>query len=310
MSKQYDMPEYVVNGIKNIINENKLLNATKLFIGPKDGARITNNANEIAHYEYGSSLASDAVLDAMNHLEIGIKEVEIGEKLTKQGQYNNVVTISAFGDRFIGGNLYPLNNRLKNGDKVALTTSYRGGLSSRTGYAVNNFQELEEIEQGYFEEVVVPYYKAYNFWLSNIKIGVDAQQFYNDFEEFYPQEKYGWELSPGHLTANEEWLSSPFYNNSSATVRSGMIFQVDFIPGQLPHHGVSAESTVALADQKLRDNIKIEYPKLWQRIENRKKYMLEELNIDLSEEILPMTSTVGYYRPFMLNKEYSLVLDK
>lgn len=309
MTDQFDIPEYIVNVIKDSVDEKKVLNATSLFIGPEDGVRITNNANEIAHYEYGASLASDAVLEAMNHLEIGKSELEIGEKLTKHGQYNNVVTISAFGDRFTGGNIYPVDNQLEKGDKIALTTSYRGGLSSRTGYAVNNLEELEQVDKGYFEEVVKPYFKAYHYWLTNIKIGIKGGEFYKKFEEFYPQEKYGWELNPGHLTANEEWMATPFYKDSKATVKSGMIFQVDFIPIQPPHQGVSAESTIALADEKLQKTIKNEYPVLWKRINERRKYILEELNLKLPEEVLPMASTVGYYRPFMLNKDYSLYID-
>lgn len=309
MTNQYDMPEYIVNAIKERVNEEKVFNATSLFIGPENGVRTTNNANEIAHYEYGASLASDAVLEAMDHLEIGKTELEIGEKLTKQGQYNNVVTIAAFGDRFVGGNIYPIDNELEKGDKIALTTSYRGGLSSRTGYAVNNIEELEQVDEGYYEKVVKPYFKAYHYWLTNIKIGINGGEFYKKFEEFYPKKKHGWELNPGHLTANEEWMSTPFYKGSKSTVKSGMIFQVDFIPIQPPHQGISAESTIVLADRKLREEIKIEYPGLWKRINERKNYMLEELNIKLPEDVLPMTSTVGYYRPFMLNKEYSLYIE-
>lgn len=308
MLNQYDLPEFIVNAVKNNVHNEKLINATSLLISPEYGVRIENNANEIAHYEYGASLASDAVLDAMNSLEVGISELEAGEKLTKHGQYNNVVTIASFGERFVNANLYPTENTLSVGNKVALTTSYRGGLSSRTGYAVTSLTELEEIDPGYFQEVVVPYYQAYIYWLSNIKIGMDAGKFYDDFNDYYPQEKYGWELCPGHLTADDEWLSSPFYKGSTATVKNGMIFQVDFIPSQSPHHGVSAESTIALADQTLREEIKTNYPDLWTRILNRREFLEQELNIHLSDEALPLASTLGYYRPFMLNKEIALSL--
>ena len=309
MDNNYDVPEFIINAIKNNVDNEKLMNATSLLISPEYGVRIINNANEVAHYEYGASLASDAVLEAMNSLEVGISEIEVGEKLTKHGQYNNVVTISAFGERFIRGNLYPTNNKLKKGDKVALTTSYRGGLSSRTGYAVNTIAELEEIDPGYFEKVVVPYYQAYVSWLNSIKIGVNAGNFYDDFNTHYPQEKFGWNLCPGHLTADDEWLSSPFYKGSLAKIKSGMIFQVDFIPSQSPHHGISAESTVAVADEKLQEEIKENYPVLWNRISNRKEFLKKELNINLSNEILPLTSTLGYYRPFMLNKDISLYIE-
>lgn len=310
MKKQFDIPEFVVQSLVSVINREKLVNATDLFIDPKYGARITNNANEIAHYEYGASLASDAVLAAMNILEINQSELTIGETLTKQGQYNSVVTISAFGQRFVNGNLYPTHNYLQKGDKVALTTGYRGGLSSRSGYAVEDISKLEEVDKNYFDEVVVPYFDAYYYWLTNIKIGENAGEFYKKFEEYYPQQKYGWELCPGHLTAEEEWMSSPFYKTSDATVQSGMIFQIDFIPSQVGHNGVSAESTLALADKKLRNEIKEQYPDLWERIEKRRKYIYDELNIQLPVEVLPLTSTLGYYRPFLLNQEYSLYIDK
>ncbi len=308
MEDQFDIPQFIVQALESEVGKNKLVNATDLYIGPKDGARVTNNANEIAHYEYGASLASDAVLTAMNNLEIGKSELEIGEQLTKHGQYNNVVTIAAFGERFTKGNLYPTSNRLSKRNKVALTVGYKGGLSSRTGYAVNDIEELEEIDTGYLRNVVFPYYEAYNYWLSNIKIGKDAGEFYEEFEKYYPQDTYGWELCPGHLTADEEWMSSPFYKGSNAKVKSGMIFQVDFIPSQEGHHGVSAESTVALADEKLRNQLAEKYPKLWDRITKRRAYIAKELNIHLSEEILPLTSTLGYYRPFMLNKNLALYI--
>lgn len=310
MEKQFDIPQFIVNALITLLGEDKLVNATGIFIDPSYGARITNNANEIAHYEYGASLASDAVLEAMNALEVGKSELEIGEILTKHGQYTNVVTITSFGERFVKGNLYPTDRLLEKGDKVALTVSYRGGLSSRTGYAVENLSELEEIDEAYFDEVVKPYFDAYHYWLKHIKIGEHAGEFYKKFEEHYPQEKYGWELCPGHLTANEEWLSSPFFKSSDAIVKSGMIFQVDFIPIQPNHHGVSAESTIALADQELREDIQQKYPDLWRRIENRKEYLREELNIHLSDEVLPLASTVGYYRPFLLNKDYALYISE
>ena len=53
----FDVPYYVVDTIKELVGSN-VFNATRLFIG-EDGARCTNNVNEIVHYEFGASLASD-----------------------------------------------------------------------------------------------------------------------------------------------------------------------------------------------------------------------------------------------------------
>lgn len=309
MTHDYDLPAFIVNAIKKIVPESKLINGTYLYTDPTIGVRITNNANEIAHYEYGASLASDSVLNAMNALEIGITEQAVGNHLQSHGFFPTVVTISAFGDRFVGANLFPTSKQLENGHKVALTVAYRGGLSSRSAYAVENLEQLELADKGYYEEVVVPYFEAYNYWLNNVRIGVNGGEFYSGFKNFYPQEKYGWELNPGHLTANEEWMSSPFYNDSPAVVKSGMIFQVDFIPIQPGHNGVSAESTVAIADEQLRSDIQKQYPKLWDRIVERKSYIKDELGIELVDELLPLAGILGYYRPFLLDKEVALVVE-
>lgn len=305
---QSAMPAFIIEGLKTIVPEDQLVNGTQIYIDPDQGARVTNNANEIARYEYGASLASDSVLKAMDALEEGVTELEIGNILQADGQLPNVVTIAAFGDRFEHANIYALNNELEYGNKVALTNSHKGGLSSRSGYAVRNANDLNEVDNNYLEKVVKPYFTAYNFWFNNIEIGKNGGEFYAEFSEHYPQETYGWELNPGHLTADEEWLSSPFFEGSDKTVQSGMIFQVDFIPVQEGHHGVSAESTVAIADADLRKDIQAEYPELWARIETRRAYMKEELNIELKEELLPLCSTLAYYRPFLLNPNQALAL--
>lgn len=305
---QSAMPAFIVDGLKTIVPEDQLVNATQLYLDADKGARVTNNANEIAHYEYGASLASDSVLNAMDALNEGVTEAEVGNLLQADGQLPNVVTISAFGDRFKHANLYPLNTKLEYGDKVALTNSHKGGLSSRSGYAVRNAEDLNDVDENYLEEVVKPYFAAYNFWLDTVEIGKNGGEFYKEFSEYFPQETYGWELNPGHLTADEEWLSSPFFSGSDKTVQSGMIFQVDFIPVQEEHHGVSAESTVAIADESLRNEIQNDYPELWERIEKRRAYMKDELNIDLQDELLPLASTLGYYRPFFLNPDQALTL--
>lgn len=305
---QSAMPAFIIEGLKKMVPENKLVNATQLYIDPEKGARVTNNANEIARYEYGASLASDSILTAMNTLKEGISEQEIGNLLQADGQLPNVVTIAAFGDRFKNANIYPLNTKLEYGNKVAITNSHKGGLSSRSGYAVRNEEDLDEVDENYLEDVVKPYFAAYNFWFDHIKIGKHGGEFYDEFNAFYSQEQFGWELNPGHLTADEEWLASPFFSSSDKTVQSGMIFQVDFIPNQEGHHGVSAESTVAIADEALRKEIEDEYPELWERIQNRRQYMRDELNIELKEELLPLCSTLAYYRPFFLNPDKALAL--
>ncbi len=305
----FDLPVYIVDTIRDIVGDNKLItNETDLFIG-ENGVRTINNANEIAHYEYGASLASDCMLDAMNMLDEGVSELELGDKLVRYGQHTSIVTIAAGGPRYIRGNMFPTDNRIKKGDTVSLTVGYRGGSSSRAGYAVGKEDELPEDVRDYISVIAAPYFAAYAKWLESISIGMKGKELFSVIDEVLPRSVFGWHLCPGHLTAEEEWLSSPVYENSAEEIKSGMIFQIDIIPSVQGYGGVSAESTVALAGGDLKKDIKEQYPEMWDRMMTRRKYLRNVLGIAVSEDILPMCSTVGYLRPFLLDKRRAFVKD-
>ena len=161
----------------------------------------------------------------MNQLSEGIKETELGNTLNALGQKNSVVTIAAAGKRFVKANLYPTDNTVKTGDTLSLTVGYKGGLSSRCGYAVKNSSQLHESVRDYVDVVVKPYFRAYALWLEQIHCGMTGGELYNLIEHVMPKTDYHWSLCPGHLTADEEWLSSPVYSDSQELLVSGMLFQ-------------------------------------------------------------------------------------
>lgn len=302
----YDIPYYIVEEIKCIVGDEQISNETGVFIG-EDGVRDVNNANEIAHYEYGAALASDCILDAMNLIDLGVREYDLGNALVKDGQHTSVVTIASSGPRFINGNMYPSQNTVKLGDPISLTVGYRGGSSSRAGYAVHNEKELPKGSENYIKDVAIPYFNAYVTWLEEIKIGMSGDDLFQIIENVLPRETYGWSLCPGHLTAEEEWMSSPIYEASTEKLKSGMIFQIDIIPSVSGYSGCSAESTVVLADVALKKQIETEYPDVWKRMQTRISYIKNDLGIQLSEDVLPMCSTVAYLRPFLLAKDLAFV---
>ena len=306
--QSYDIPSYVVEAVKAIVGEAQLSNETGLFIG-ENGVRTTNNANEIAHYEYAAALASDCVLDAMDKLEPGVSELELGDALVRKGQHTSIVTIASSGPRFVKANMFPTANTVKLGDPISLTVGYRGGSSSRAGVAVHNADELPEAQRDYLERVAGPYFSAYAAWLETIHIGQTGGDLFNTVETVLPRAQYGWSLCPGHLSAEEEWMASPVYEGSTEILKSGMLFQIDIIPSVSGYPGTSAESTVVLADAELQRQIQQEYPQMWQRMQARRTYLKETLNIQLSEDVLPMCSTVAYLRPFLLNKDSALVAE-
>ena len=127
-------------------------------------------------------------------------------------------------------------------------------------------------------------------------------EMYSLISSVLPKEKYRWHLNPGHLSADEEWMSSPVYNASTETLKSGMILQIDIIPSVPGYTGISAEESIALADPALQKEIQHLWPELWARIEARKNYINNELNIKLSDDVIPLSNTVAYLRPFLLAK--------
>lgn len=306
--QSYDIPSYVVEAVKAIVGEAQLSNETGLFIG-ENGVRTTNNANEIAHYEYAAALASDGVLDAMDKLELGVSELELGDALVRKGQHTSIVTIASSGPRFVKANMFPTANTVKLGDPISLTVGYRGGSSSRAGVAVHNADELPEAQRDYLERVAGPYFSAYAAWLETIHIGQTGGDLFNTVETVLPRAQYGWSLCPGHLSAEEEWMASPVYEGSTEILKSGMLFQIDIIPSVSGYPGTSAESTVVLADAELQRQIQQEYPQMWQRMQARRTYLKETLGIRLSQDVLPMCSTVAYLRPFLLNKDSAFAAE-
>ncbi|MGX7418453.1 M24 family metallopeptidase [Carnobacterium gallinarum] len=303
VASYFDLPYFIVEAFINSKHpETELVNAAALFIG-NSGVRTVNNANEIAHYEYGANLASTSILTAMNAVEVGISEAELGNLLTAEGQFNSVVTIAATGKRFEKANLYPTHKKVQLGDPLSLTTAFKGGLSSRTGFVIASKQQLPENQKDYIERVAQPYFNTVVSWLETIRVGMTGEELYHLVETVFPKENYHWHLNPGHLVADEEWMASPVYGGSTEILQSGMIFQLDIIPSIGGYTGVSAEECVALADEKLQTTIKKEYPALWERIVIRRRYLEEDLNIKLSKDIVPLSNTVAYLRPFYLAKD-------
>jgi len=298
----FDLPYFIVEALKNSTGA-QLVNAAHLFICGDNGARVTNNENEIAHYEYGANLASGCMLQAMNAVEPGIRETELGALLAAEGQYQTVVTIAAAGQRFEKANFYPTYKKLERGQPLSMTTAFKGGLSSRTGFVIADESELPESQKDYLDRVAKPYFAAVASWLETIRIGMPGGELYAHIEQVLNKAQYGWHLNPGHLSADEEWLSSPVYPHSAETLKSGMILQIDIIPSVPGYTGVSAEESIALADAALQSNIQTAYPALWTRIVTRRTYIREVLKIKLADEVIPLSNTVAYLRPFLLAKE-------
>ncbi|MFJ2599285.1 M24 family metallopeptidase [Pantoea agglomerans] len=304
----FDLPQFIYAAAAQAAGgDAQLVNATGLFISPDNGARCVNGADEVAFYEAGANLASTAMLAALDSVAPGVTEKALGARLNAEGQPNTVVTIAATGDRFAQARLYPSDKRIATGDKLSLTTGYKGGLTSRSAYVVSEASELQCNVSDWLTRLAIPYYHAVVSWLEQLRIGITGGELYSLIETVLPKAQYGWHLNPGHLVADEEWLSSPIYPDSAVTLKSGMLLQIDIIPSVPGYGGCSIEDTVGLADAALRHELACRFPDLWQRMTQRKAYLTDVLRIELAEEVILLSNTVGYLRPFLLDKRRALV---
>ena len=280
-----DAPAFMVDALRRINEDGTLINGAHIFLNAENGLRHFCNANEIAHYEYGAGLASSRVLTALNEVAPGKTELELADLLSACGQPLTVTTICAAGDRFTDAVVFPRNKKVQLGDKISITLGLRGGLTSRAAYVVERREELPETVRDYMEKVAIPYYRAAVAWYETVGIGVSCGELYRTIDQVLPKEQYKWSLNPGHYTGQDEWTASPVYPGSTVKLQSGMLLQMDIIPSVPGYSGVSAEDGIAIADQSLREKLKKEYPDTWKRIQERRRFMKEELGIELKEEI-------------------------
>ena len=300
----FDVPSFIVDALRRIIcggGSGALVPAGGIFLAPDRGVRTVYGADEIAHFEFGAGLASSRVLAAMNAAVPGMTELELADVLTCHGQTPTVTTICAAGERFTNAVIAPRGKALVRGETLSLTLGLEGGLTSRAGYIAESREDLPGNVRDYVERVAIPYYRAYTAWLEAVRCGASAGDIYALVEEVLPKKTYGWTLNPGHFTDRDEWSTSPFFAGSGITLRSGMVFQLDIIPSVPGYGGVNAEDGLALGDESLREELAAGYPQVWARIRRRQAYIREELGIRISDDVLPMSDTLGYLRPLILD---------
>lgn len=305
----FDVPSFIVENVRAIVGNDQAINITDTFIHPEYGIRIINSEHEIAFYEYGATYASDAVQQMLLNARTGLNEVEISQFSTCGSLPTSTFPKVIAGDRMDMGMVSPTTNQVKLGDRFQVNVGLIGGLTNRRGFAAYSECDLPQESRDFLDEIVKPYFAVIANWYEMIGIGVSCGDLYDMVETSYPKEKYGWFLNPGHLISTEEWLSSPICEGSNIILKSGMCLQMDIIPSTPSHYAApNCEDGLAIADEALRLELKEKYPDIYQRMENRRNFMIHVLNIKLKPEVLPMSNLAGVYRPFMLNRDMALVV--
>ena len=306
-----DIPSYIVESIRSIVGREQTENATDAFIHPAYGMRTINDAHEIAYFEYGAAYASDSVQQILQEVRPEMTEVEISQLATCGFLPTTMFPKVLSGSRLEIGMASPSTKPAHFGERFQVSIGLIGGLTNRKGFLAYSEEDIPEKSRDYIDKYVKPYFALVANWYEMVGIDVSCGDIYKMVDTTFPKEKYGWFLNPGHYTSTEEWMASPIYENSQICLKSGMCLQMDIIPSTSSDYAPpNCEDGIAIADAELRRELKELYPDVYERIESRRSFMREVLNIQIRPEILPLSNLTGLYRPFVLNREKALFVGK
>ncbi len=297
----YSLPQFIMQPLTQVVGAQNLGNITEILINPVDGLRLFNTVHDIAYFEYGATVVSEGVTNLMNNIHDSMSELEAGSFLITKSMPISTHPMVTFNENCFSGLISPTNEQLHDGSPFNVNIGLRGGLTSRSGYAVDGKENMPEAVKDFEENLVKPYFAAAATWYENIGIGVNAGELYDCIEEILPKKKYGWTLNAGHFLGTEEWLSSSSFTGSTATYQSGQMVQADLIPSMEGYISPNMEDGIAIADEELQNQLKGLYPTTYTRIMTRKKYMEDVLGIKMKPEVLPMSNLCGIYTPYFKN---------
>lgn len=289
------VPAFVVATLRALTGEAPV-DCTALVMASDTGLRALNSAAQIAAFEWGAARASAAVMRIVAGTKAGMSEHEAARLLGYAGEPLTCHVMLSADSAPIVGLRSPRARRIAEGDAVTTAVGYRGGLCSRAGLLTRAPDDAS-----FFAELVAPYFSAVSTWYAAIAVDAlggfvhDAVLAVLEGAPIRPL------LNPGHLGSFDEWLHSPIRPGSEERIASGMVFQCDIIPSPMPPGlALNCEDTVAIADADLRSELARDHPDLWRRIEARRAFVRDKLGIELGEDVLPLSESVGYFAPFWL----------
>lgn len=313
-----DVPSYIVETLCQTVERQNIENATDIFTHNDYGLRNTMSAKEIVNHELSGTKSSRSVYNVIKNLKEGMTEIEASALLNIDGGPTCVHPMINFGDTNTSyGVASPTyNQKLKIGDTICVGMAYRGSLVHKAGVYINKPEDLTEEQRKLREEFFHTYFASIVAFYENCKIGKTCGDVYDKVDRVLgggePEgiKKFGIALNPGHLIHTDEWPNTPFNQDSKTVIRSGMGIQCDYTAtSKDPYLTVHVEDGFVIADEKLRKEIKELSPSCYERIQARQKFMGEVLNIDLPEEVLPLSDLPAVCFPYMADVSTVLCME-
>ena len=305
----FETPAFIIDTLRGIAGQQgKLINANALLMDASTGLRAINEVDQIAQFEFGAIMCSEALKALFRNLEPGMSEFAAVQSMGLGALPHSCHTMLSTGSRLVGLDS-PSGKIIERGDPLTTAVGYWGGLSSRVGWVVEDGSELPASAADWLERLAMPYFACAAEWYSTIGIGMTGGALDAVARKHLGAPFFNLILNPGHLIHLDEWMNTPIYPNSTQTLKSGQAIQCDIIPAAgPPYYGANIEDGIALLDEKGRAELADKHPDVAARVEARRTFMADVLGIPLKPEVMPLSNLAAAYPPYLLSPDRLLAL--
>jgi hypothetical protein len=305
----FETPAFIIDALRKLVGaEGRVVNANALLMDSSIGLRAVNEIEQIAQFEFGAVMASEALKALFKGVRPGMSEYAAVQAMGLGVLPHSCHTMLSTGAR-LSGLESPSGKIIERGDPLTMAVGYWGGLSSRVAWLIADQAELPSNAGDWLERLAMPYFACAAEWYSTIGIGTSGGALDAVARKHLGAPFFNLILNPGHLIHLDEWMNTPVYPNSRETLRSGQAIQIDIIPAVgPPYHSANIEDGIALLDERGRAELGDKFPDVAKRVEARRGFMADVLGIRLKPEVMPLSNLAAAYPPFLLSPNRLLAI--
>ncbi|HZY68370.1 MAG TPA: hypothetical protein VFE52_07265 [Devosia sp.] len=305
----FETPGFIIDTLRGIVgDQGKVVNANALLMDASTGLRAINEVDQIAQFEFGAVMCSEALKALFRNIKPGMSELDAVRTMGLGTLPHSCHTMLSTGDRLVGLDS-PSGKVIEHGDPLTTAVGYWGGLSSRIGWVVEDASGLPSAASDWLERLAMPYFACAVEWYETIGIGVTGGTLDAIARKHLGEPFFNLILNPGHLIHLDEWMNTPVYPGSAETLKTGQAIQCDIIPAAgPPYYGANIEDGIALLDERGRAELRDKHPEVAGRVEARRAFMADTLGIRLKPEVMPLSNLAAAYPPFLLAPDWLLAV--
>jgi hypothetical protein len=272
-----------------------------------DGLRLINEPEQIRLFEYAACVSSHGILSLLRNVRVGVREDELERELDSRGLTLSCHRMVGFGEKARRGLASASSNIARRGDALTTAFGVAGALTCRAGAVAAGHDEMPPEIGDFYERFFTNYFEVVRAWYGAVHLGATGGEVFAAAEAARDPSLFEFALNPGHYLHLDEWVNSPFVKTGEVPLRSGMAIQADIIPvSNGPFCYVNLEDGIVVADEALRARLRELDPALMQRVERRRRYMIDVLGYRLDDCILPLGDTSGWLAPYVTNLSLAL----